>query len=154
MWEKSVDDLTLVLVGLIPVASVCTDIGVRAGMGTCGVPGVRVRVGVTRGGGAGFFAGGGSDVGVSGRFRFSRLCVSVIGTLLSPTTERGEVSAEVFVAVTPTGLEAGIIVVATTRRGVGLGAFSLVLETTGGGGGGGATADVSMSWTGVAAPGT
>ena len=142
------------LVGLIPVASVCTDIGVRAGMGTCGVPGVRVRVGVTRGGGAGFFAGGGSDVGVSGRFRLSRLCVSVIGTLLSPTTERGEVSAEVFVAVTPTGLEAGIIVVATTRRGVGLGAFSLVLETTGGGGGGGATADVSMSWTGVAAPGT
>lgn len=88
-----------------------------------------MRVGVRRGGGAGFFAGG-SDVGVSGRFRFSRLCVSVIRTLLLPSVERGEVSAEVFVAGTPTGLEVGMIVVATTRRGVGLGALSLVLETT------------------------
>ena len=105
------------------------------------MPGVRLRVGVRRGGGAGFFAGG-SDVGVSGRFRFSRLCVSVVGTLLSPTTERGEVSTEVFVAGTPTGLEAGMIVVATTRSGVCLGASSLVLETTVGVV---ATVDVSMS---------
>ena len=35
-----------------------------------------------------------------------------------------------FVTGTPTGLEDGMIVVATTRRGVGLGALSLVLETT------------------------
>ena len=101
-----------------------------------------MRVGVRRGGGAGFFAGGGSDVGgVSGRFRFARFCVSVIRTLLSSTTERGEVSAEVFVAGTPTGLEAGMIVVATTRRGVGLGALPLVLETTVVE----ATVDISMS---------
>lgn len=115
LWLKSVEgDLTVLsTVGVEEmVTSECTDIRVRAGIGRWGVLGVRR-------GGAGFFAGGGREVGVSGLFRFSWvLAVGGMGALLEiGATGRG--AATGVGPVTETVLEDPVAGVATTTRGVG-----------------------------------
>ena len=67
-------------------------------------------VGVSRGG-AGFFAGGGSEVGVSGRFRFSWVLVVGVGAL--PQVVATAVAVGPVTETVREGPEAGV---ATTTR--------------------------------------